>query len=618
MMIVWLVIKIVIALYAISDGFLVGVGDYPINVPVFKFLFAIIEPLQCYQMSNLISAVGIATVFYLVRNRKEQKNVMLNLFSMLIAIFTVIGKSYSAAGSWEYIFGGRMQFILAFFVMVGYFLIVKNCLIFLKYIFEIKGEILRKETKGKVEAFLFEKQPFWHPCFFIFVTALPYLIFFFPGMIQADGFIQVRQYLSGELTAIHPVFDTIIMGWFVNLGNTLFHSYTAGAFLFNIAQFLLQTACFAYFLCVMRKWELPILMRWGYLLYVSVLPLFPIWGYTLAKDTGYYVFAFLFVVALADILSDAGKSVWWKTVLLVLGAVGMCIMRNNGRYVIILTLVIAAVCLRKNWKAFAIAIVSCVGISYLILGVYIPLNNIPRGLARSYLAIPLQQIARTVRDHYDDMTEDEIATLQTCYKTDIEEMGIYDTDIRVLAEYYDPENFDFIKGIFINPTDKTELAEFLKIWAMELKHFPDSYIQAFLHHSYGYFYPDRRNMDDLPGFFTLYGRTKVLSRDGIRIAFGIQDTSGRDVIRMFALAITNMPIVGSLFSVGLHSQILIGLFLYLIAKRKWKELIVLFPNVILMAGLFAASPIGGYIRYMLPIMVALPINAAWCYYVTRE
>ena len=70
---------------------------------------------------------------------------------------------------------------------------------------------------------------------------------------------------------------------------------------------------------------------------------------------------------------------------------------------------------------------------------------------RAMFAIPIQQIGRYMKNHSDDITKEELETLQKVLAWEPEE---YKT-------HYDPMNFDDLKVKFNNNATSQELKDFL-------------------------------------------------------------------------------------------------------------------------------------------------------------
>lgn len=602
-----------ITLWVFSGGSLsLMLSGYTMDVPIVKYIYTLLDSFDGWGIETLFMAVGLGIVYYLLRDR--QRAPWVSAISAFFAICTVIGISYSKTGSWDCIFLFGLQFASAFFVTLGYYFAYKNCILFVAYLFEQKKQWLRKAPVTKIEKFLFQEHPFFGPLLFIIALALPWLIFYFPGTLQWDAHAQLWVFWGNPIAVAsagnHPVILTQIMGGCVWLGRQLFHSDSIGLFFYTILQFMAQCLTFAYACYLLRQLEAPILFCWGALLYWAVHPFFPIWGYTMVKDTPFYIFVLLQIVVLMDMTRCREPQVkWWRMGVLLISVAGITLSRNDGRYVVIVTLLCALLLYRKYWKVYLSGIVFCLLLVFFVDNIYMPHHDIAKGNMGDMLSVPLQQTARYLREHYDEVTPEEAEVLQEGFTIGLNE----------IAGSYNPICSDPVKAYF-QVHGSGYLKSYFKVWFRQLLKHPDTYIQAFLNHTYGYFYPDQHDYlyDSLhqTGVFFI-GNSDKWHDDYLDIEFGISDDSGRKILRHFFYLVEKMPIFSMLFSAGFHTYILLGECMYLLAKKRKREMLFLIPGLfVLLLRLF--SPVNACVRYMLPIMAILPLTAAWCYVVTHR
>lgn len=602
--IIW---KVLVSLLAISDQSwtLLAEQPYKINIPVLKYVYVILASISARGMLSVILALAIGALFYAVRDRQKAAGV--GFLSAFIALASVFGKSYLELGSWDYIFHSRMQFFLAVILAAGYYFIYKNAILFGIMLFQSRKEkLLRKECRGRLESFLFGKYSFLKILFVLFVLGLPYLVCFFPGTLQWDAALQIREYYGiAEMTGQQPVIVTKLIGFCIDFGRHFFHSDAVGMFFYTGSQFFVQCLVAAYAISMMCQMNAPVIFRWTALIFWGIYPIFPIWGYTLAKDTGYYIFTLLFITALADILRSNAKVEWYKTVLFIAGIIGTGIFRNNGRYVVFATLLYAIFAYRKYWKQFVLGLVLCAAVTVSVEKVYMPLKGIPGGPVKEMLSIPMQQTARYIRDHYDDITAEEKEVLES----------VFIVDLNVIGQEYVEELSDPVKWRFVNDPTSVQLLDYFKVWFQQLIKHPDTYVQAFLNHTYGYFYPDRDNFWDSWAIYYI-GSSDYWPDDTMYVSFLFKNSTGRDLLREAANIIYDLPVAGMLYSCGLWTYVLIGFILYLAVNRKWREQTIMVPSLCMLL-ICMASPVGACFRYLLPIVCAFPVNLFWCWY-TKE
>ena len=124
----------------------------------------------------------------------------------------------------------------------------------------------------------------------------------------------------------------------------------------------------------------------------------------MVKDSGYYILILLFTVALTHLLYEQDEHTkWWQIVLILISIAGICCCRKDGSLVVIMTLVCGFVAYKKYRKIFWLGIASCISCTLLISGLYMKLENIPKGSVKEVLSIPMQQTARYVKEHYEEI-----------------------------------------------------------------------------------------------------------------------------------------------------------------------------------------------------------------------
>lgn len=599
------IIKTLIAVWALAGGSLsLLLNGYAADIPIAKYFFTVLESLNGFGVETCFYAIGIGCVFYLVRNK--QKNVWVSVLSALFAIFTIVGISYAKNGSLDCIFLFGMQFVFACFVALGYYFLYKNFILFFAYIYETKKDWFREECVGKFETYFFEQHVFKGCFLLILLLGLPWLIAFFPGTLQWDAHAQLWMALGvTEQTSYHPVFISNYMAACIKMGRFLFHSDSIGLFLFTFPQFICQSLVFAYVFCLMKKMKTPVCVRWVALFFWTIFPYFQIWGYTMVKDTYYYISFLLLLSVLTEIFSDVsiGKKHY---VLFALAISGLVLARNDGRYIVFGTLLFAFFAKKKYWRIFVVGVVTCVMLLVVEEGIYMPAMGIGKGPTGEMLSVPLQQTARYLREHMEDVTEGEKAILEEGFSTDLEQ----------IAKAYNPEFADPVKIHFTKNPDGNYLKAYFKVWAAQLMRHPDTYVQAYLNHVYGYFYPGVPNYGDYL-IFSSIGNSDHWQDGYLDIQFGMKNTVVRDFLRHLVYTTEQMPVLSLFYGCGIYTYLLMleaGLFL---TKGKRRELVVLIPLTCVLL-ICIVSPVNCFLRYMMPVMVAFPLNVAWMFNVMSK
>lgn len=595
------VVKTLITVWVVSGGGLSLItSGYISNVPVMKYVFTLMNAFDGWGIETIFLAMGTGCLYYLLRHR--QKAPWVSGFSVFLAVCTVVGMSYEQTGNWDCLFLYGIQSVAAVFVIAGYYFAYKHGILLVLYFIEKKREIFYRQPKNRLECFLFEKHTFLGPFLFFFLFGLPWVIAFFPGTLQYDAWFQLRMTIGDyEKIGHHPILTTELMGACLYLGRRLFHSDAVGIFLYTGPQFAVQCLVFSYACHCARKWKIPVCINWAMLLFWGgIFPFFPMWGYTMVKDSLYYIFLVLMTFSLSDLFHDGSRKLFSPSmVLFLVGSMGVTLTRSEGRYVMAVTLFACLFACRKYWKNLLGGIAACCLAVTLEYG-YMQYNAIPTVSTGEMLSVPLLQTARYLQDHPDDVTEEEFQILE----------GMFTVDIGTVTDNYNPIVSDSVKNMFLKHPSKEELAAYFKVWLHQLSRHPDTYVQAFLHHVYGYFYPNVHAFQDyIAHFYLLEGEKCDIGN--LDIKFAITSNHMRKFLENALHLWETIPGAGMLLSPGLYVYILLGECVYLVAKKR-KEFVLMVPGLCVV--LFCIlSPVNAYMRYILPLMAIMPLTLACCW-----
>ncbi len=310
----------------------------------------------------------------------------------------------------------------------------------------------------------------------IFACWLPWLLAMCPGVFWADTANQVAWALNDywKILAQHPLFDTLIMGWFAQLGL----DGSGNAFTGIYALVLIQSAACAFSLgalCCYLNGKLR-LSRTAAVVAFAFCALFyplPTFMGTLAKDTLSLPFFILFALAYVECMRTRGASLrhpGWL-VLLCASALLLALTKKPGLYIVCLCAVFAIASVRgwrakSVWPALSIVVVLCANLLMpaIVTG---PLNRqiVPDGREEA-LALPMQQLANAVRHNPQSFDAADRAIVDQAYFMGF--AGIPDAYNWMCADgvkrYSEPEGADY--------------GAFLKLWAEEAPANALAYVEA--------------------------------------------------------------------------------------------------------------------------------------------
>ena len=251
---------------------------------------------------------------------------------------------------------------------------------------------------------------------------LPYLWFMWPGQVTADPFTQIRQAL-GQLpfSDHHPILMTLTIKALLVPLNAVTGSITTSLGIMAGIQLLLISGIFAHSLMLLRRFRAPAGLYRALVVFLAVNPVVAWYSITLWKDVWLGVFilwaASLGVCLMADVLTD--ESVPRHRWLLFAAQLALiCSAKKTGPYIVVaLGIVLVAAMLWRRGLSWRQRLISARPLALALVGglvVHIGIHTAamtvleasPGSPVEAY-SVPVQQMARIVRYHHDDITEQQ-------------------------------------------------------------------------------------------------------------------------------------------------------------------------------------------------------------------
>lgn len=540
--------------------------------------------------------------------------------AVLFGIAMPLGYAFEEAGDLAPVFAcGITPFLQFLLYGIGWGILADHGIALLYHGLEKAGQRAgqpeEKPCKGLLGWYrrLLSRKPFWTVFLTLVILYIPHAVISFPGIFMGDTWQQVVQayselgmtgspYLSAEniiragvyINQNHPAVPTLLLHGLLVTGNALTGSLNTGIALYCGLQALCLAAATAYTGdLLIRRGAFSLRYAWVIPLYGFLNPVLHASAVLLTKDVFYSAFWLFLLTGLFRVLTgEKTKGAW---IGLGLASLGIVLFRNEGRYLLIVSFLAAALICRETRKAFFIACGGTVLTSLLVFRLLFPALGFTPGSVREPFSVPFQQTARTVRDCPSDITEEEEAAIDRVL------------DYWSLGDLYDPDLADPVKSTFREDATTEDLLEYFQVWAAMGWRHPDTYLQAFLHKNYQHFYPGKTRLylydyawSDVNYNFTnqqIQPLRKAFSQiEGLAPARAVHDQA---MIRA-----ENLPVLDVLCTPALYTWIVILAFCFAL-RRKDRRMIswTVFPLVLLIMNLF--TPTNAYLgRYMLPVFTA--------------
>lgn len=422
---------------------------------------------------------------------------------------------------------------------------------------------------------------------------LPAWLSIFPGVFSYDAYDEWQQICTGELTSHHPVLHVLFAGGLVEFFGTAFSNYNMGIAISTAIQMVLLAMTFAYTIRFLDEQGVSVAGRTLALLFYGLSPIVQLFAICTTKDTLYAASMLLFVISLFRLCKNA-EAFWRKRshiAIFVLSALGTMIMRNNGKYIVIIMLVPILFICRTMWKKLLPYCAIIIGVYWLYVGPFYQVLGVTAGGVEEMLSVPLQQIARVYNYEEEAFSEEELEYLHKLVPQDC-------------WESYRSTVSDFVKRGFDEEVFREEPMKFVRLWVKTGVSHPLTYINSFLVNTVDFWYP----FAVVDGYQDVYGKSSLfdyrVSEPGTEVIYisWLHDAYERLSHEKDAQKLPGMFL---LTSPGWYMAIYLMVLLTVWKDKRYKDIVVLCP-ILLNFLTVLLGPIA-LVRYVLVLYVAAPI-----------
>lgn len=546
--------------------------------------------------STILTAFLCIVLVYLgtTRDGIRGAKVSIDILAVVFAAFCITGKSFAANNNLKYIVGNPYQFGFAVFGFCGYIWFFRICINYLMdvieagrpdntYIFNngIDQKLMGKENKA---------------LFFLFILCwLPYLVIFYPGSVPYDGYLQLNMFYGIDpATNHHPWFSTLVMGSLHRIGGHVSDNF--GVFVVILAQSFFCAFVFSRICKKIISYQISKRVKICSVLFYAIVPTWGAYAQALIKDTVYYGLFGLFMIYYIEMIETKKFSDKRHLLLFLMVSCAAELYRNEAVYILIPSIMsLMIIMAKKEYKKIILSLTVVLLVHIGFKQVIFPIFDVREGSVKEMLSVPFQQTARYVIKHEEELTDDEIET--------IDQVLSYQT----IKEKYDPNISDPVKNTYRNP-HREILIKYFRLWIKQFTKDPNCYIEAALNHCFGYYYPEF--MSKKVGNMQFYIKGEPLATGDLDI-FYVHSEELRNNINKLSHLWLKLPVLSLLMYPATYTWILLFLTTLMIRKNKWRDLTACVP-VFLTIAICTISPVNGYMRYMLPVMAATPLLAGFC------
>ena len=559
--------------------------------------------LNKYHLQLYVDIISdISLIIYICFIMIKTKNIELTkskiFFIILLDIFLLISNVFINTGNLSYLYKNMWLILYNLIRFIAIYIVLKRSLIYFENF--IKNHEFKLKENKIINLFL--KHPFLFSFIAILICWSIYVIAFYPIILSPDPSFQIKQFFNVRtkyadyailldnnvfLTNHHPVFHTMILGYSLKLGRFLLND-NFELFIYSLTQLLVLAFTLSLTIKYLNENNVNKKIAFIVLLLYCFIPMFPLYAMSGVKDTYYTCFIILYVMKLDKIIRSKQEKLSYKEMIqLLLIMVAVCLFRNNGIYVLILSFPLILIYSKKYFQTLLVIFIGVLAFYGTYTKVLLPSLKITDGSIRETLSIPFQQTARYVKYYDKDLSKNDIKVIDKVLE--------YET----LAKRYNPKISDPVKNEFNKYTTKKELLAYLKVWFKCFFKHPLVYIEATLNNIYGYFSPQSTN------WYIYYKYDTRITEDKLVNYHYNNLSSLRLILSSFAQGFPYIPLIGLISNIGFNTWILLGLTTYSIFKKKKEYLIVLSPLLISLL-ICVASPVNTYFRYAMPFIFIMP------------
>lgn len=533
--------------------------------------------------NTVILSIMLVPFYYFFKNVIEKENKRKFIISISIAIVFSIIELICTSINTDY----TLNHILNKWIILnwlGYTILAWGVI---SSIYNIWQENNLDIKIKKLEILLDSKVSFFINIVLILLAWLPYFFRYYPGLLTADSCSQVAQAIGlTELSNHHPILHTGIISIWVNIGKNIFGDINIGVAFYTIFQMIMMAIMFSIVIRYLNKKEVPALVRIIVLLYYMFYPIHALFSVTMWKDILFAGIIPIYTILSIELIFNTDEFLSKNKNILIYVVISILVMflRNNGVYIVILTLPFIIITLRKYWKKLITMFFAIICIYICLKTIIFNVFNVKEGSVGEMLSIPLQQIARVDKYHKNELSDEIQIQINQFFKCEN------------IGEKYNPILSDPVKAQLNTEYFDSHKVEFIKLWGNLLTQYFKDYVESFISNSYGYYYPEATHW--------VANRTMEQNNMGI----SQQPIVNSELVSKIDSIIErrDIPIISMFFSIGMAFWTIVICLGYQILNKEYKSILSYIIIFILWLTI-VASPVFCEYRYAYSMFTILPL-----------
>lgn len=318
----------------------------------------------------------------------------------------------------------------------------------------------------------------------IYCCWLPWLIVLGPVSLNIDTMVQLIQYRGiavwdpmtmtmmpqYRMTDHHPFFDTYLYGLFDSIGLALGNEIIGFVLLTQLQAFFAACVLSLALVWIKSRTNLPDFGIMAFSAGVAFIPAFPMTMSMILKDSTWVPIFLLWTILFFEITyrAKSDETISWRMVsAFIVMAVLAALTKKTSIYVTTPSTLLLLFFIKNKVKIATAALTPALVSLIIIPQVLFPILNIAPGGPQETIAVPMQQIAKVVIDHRQDLSDKDLTTIGRVMKLDkIENNFNYVTTDNIKSSTYRVDS------------TKSDRTQFLLLWVKLLLKYPVDYIRA--------------------------------------------------------------------------------------------------------------------------------------------
>ena len=398
------------------------------------------------------------------------------LFGIVIGFFHVIGGGLERMTNVSWIWQ-NLKMLSNFVNMYFSFACLYYCFAFTG--FSLLEKYSNEHPRDKVSPI--RMKPVFLVWVILLICYIPWFLYWYPGMVTEDSGGQIIDALSVDTLSDHnPAFVTLLMRLVLVPAMKLTGSIMTSVGILTFLQMMIVTFVFAMAYVKICLHVRSLFLRGIIFLWFAAYTVNNVYSVTLWKDILFSVCLLGFSMCLDQCTEDEKEFFSRKSgcILLFLTTLLLMLLRHNGIFVT----AGVTIFLFFRFRDFRKKVLMTCGMAFVVFALwklaFLPMMHAKKSPSKELLAVPIQQIARTLSLHHHDVPP-----------ALVEDLEEYFTIPEFWTEYWE-KIADPVKGKFRSDLFDEDPGRFFSLWRRLGKMYPVDYLNAFLQNNYGYWYPE--------------------------------------------------------------------------------------------------------------------------------